>query len=81
LFSESDAWRRGRAITQLLILIIIGSTSSLLADSTAYIGALVMPVSGPVIEDGVLVVRDGKIESVGARSDVVIPSGATQIDC
>ncbi len=81
MFSESDAWRRGRAITQLLILFIFGSATALLADSRAYIGALVMPVSGPAIEDGVLVVRDGKIESVGARSEVVIPSGATQIDC
>jgi len=50
------------------------------AESTAFIGATIHTVSGPVIEDGVLVIRDGKIESVGARDDVLIPPGATTID-
>ena len=50
------------------------------ADTTAFTGARLMPVSGPIIEDGVLVVRGGKIESIGASKDVVIPTGAVRID-
>jgi imidazolonepropionase-like amidohydrolase len=63
-----------------LLLIVLVFSSNLHADSTAFIGATIYPVSGPVIEDGVMVVRDGKIESIGARSDVVIPSGATKVE-
>ncbi|MEO8435173.1 MAG: amidohydrolase family protein [Pyrinomonadaceae bacterium] len=40
--------------------------------------ARIFPVSGPPIENGTVVIRDGKIEAVGAG--VTIPSGAQQID-
>lgn len=63
----------------MIVLLLVGNVT-IAADSTAFIGARLMPVSGPVIEDGILVVRDGKIESIGARKDVVIPTGAEQID-
>ncbi|MEE2889881.1 MAG: amidohydrolase, partial [Planctomycetota bacterium] len=63
----------------MIVLLLVGNVI-VAADSTAFIGARLMPVSGPVIEDGILVVRDGKIESIGARKDVVIPTGAEQID-
>ena len=61
-------------------MLLLSTTVINAADVTAFTGARVMPVSGPVIEDGVLVVRDGKIEAVGASKDVVIPTGAKQID-
>ena len=40
------------------------------------VGARIIPISGPVIEDGVLVVQKGKIVAVGARGAVTIPAGA-----
>lgn len=40
--------------------------------------AHIFPVSGPAIENGTVVIRDGKIEAVGAG--VNIPAGAQQID-
>lgn len=61
-------------------MLLLSTTVINAADVTAFTGARVMPVSGPVIEAGVLVVRDGKIEAVGASKDVVIPPGAEQID-
>ncbi|HEX8494768.1 MAG TPA: amidohydrolase family protein [Pyrinomonadaceae bacterium] len=42
----------------------------------AFVGAQIIPISGPVITDGVLVVQRGKIVSVGARDRTTIPAGA-----
>lgn len=42
----------------------------------AFTGATIIPVSGPAITDGVLVVRGGKIVAVGARASTKIPEGA-----
>lgn len=43
-------------------------------------GATVYPISGPPIKNGVLVVRGGKIEAVGAAGSVNIPADAKVID-
>ncbi|HUL71405.1 MAG TPA: hypothetical protein VLT17_14350, partial [Gemmatimonadales bacterium] len=48
------------------------------AQTIAITGATIYPVSGPKIENGTLVIRDGKIVAVGR--DVSIPNGATRID-
>lgn len=48
------------------------------AQTIAITGARVHPVSGPVIENGTVVIRDGRIVSVG--SSVAIPDGARRID-
>lgn len=45
-----------------------------------YTGARIITISGAEIADGVLVIRDGKIASVGARSQAQIPAGATTLD-
>lgn len=44
----------------------------------AITGGTVHPVSGPVIEHGTVLIRDGKIAEVGAQ--VVVPAGAQVID-
>lgn len=46
----------------------------------AFTGAKVMPVSGPPIEDGTLVVQGDKILAVGARNAVTLPAGAVVVD-
>jgi imidazolonepropionase-like amidohydrolase len=40
--------------------------------------ARIVTVSGPVIENGTVVIRDGKIEAVGAN--VAVPAGSQEID-
>ena len=47
----------------------------------AFTGArLIDGTGGPALEDAVLVVRNGRIEAVGARSGVEIPADAEQVD-
>ena len=47
----------------------------------AFIGArLIDGNGGPVIEDSVLVVRDGRIEAAGSRDGVEVPPDAEQVD-
>ena len=50
------------------------------AETRAFTGATIVPVSGQAIENGTLVIRDGKIMAVGAAESVRIPRGATTID-
>ena len=44
-------------------------------NARAFVGARLLPISGPPIEDGVLLVRDGRIEAIGSRAQVVLPAG------
>jgi imidazolonepropionase-like amidohydrolase len=46
----------------------------------AFVGATLYPVSAPPIADGVLIIRDGRIESIGPRADTLVPEDATVID-
>src|SRR5438874_9210312 len=46
----------------------------------AYVGAHLIPISGPEIDNGVVVVQGGKILAAGAASDVQIPDGAEKHD-
>ncbi|HVK05071.1 MAG TPA: amidohydrolase family protein, partial [Armatimonadaceae bacterium] len=46
------------------------------AGTQAYVGARILPIAGPEIPDGVLIVRDGKIVAVGPRASTPVPDGA-----
>ncbi len=50
------------------------------AKPKAFIGAKIFPVSGPVIEDGTLLVQGGRIVAVGPRASVPIPAEAEVTD-
>ena len=52
--------------------------SPLPAQTIAVTGGRVLPVSGPVIENGTVLIRDGKIAAVG--TNVAIPADARRID-
>jgi imidazolonepropionase-like amidohydrolase len=55
---------------------------SALAQQTAiaFTGARVIPIAGPEIADGTLIIRDGKIVAVGASATVTVPAGAQRVD-
>lgn len=54
----------------------VAATAS--AQSVAIVGGKVYPVSGPPIENGTVVITDGRISAVG--TNVPIPAGAQRID-
>ena len=47
---------------------------------TAYINAHIIPISGPEIEQGILLVQDGKIRAVGDARTVRLAADVQQID-
>ncbi len=57
--------RRGRGPRGPLLAIKVGT---------------IHPVSGPDIKDGVILVRGGKIQRIGAASEVQVPAGATVLE-
>jgi imidazolonepropionase-like amidohydrolase len=61
-----------------LVLAAAAFNSILVAQSIAITGGKVYPVSGPPIENGTVIITNGKIAAVGAN--VAIPSGALRID-
>lgn len=67
-----------RSLLPLVLVLLLSAPA--FAQPTAYVGATLYPISGPPIEDGVLVVEDGTIRAVGSRADAPIPSGARTVD-
>jgi imidazolonepropionase-like amidohydrolase len=56
------------------------TTGAAAGELVAFVGARLLPVSAEPIEDGVLVVREGRIAALGPRGSVAVPEGATVLD-
>jgi imidazolonepropionase-like amidohydrolase len=68
--------RRGRAFTVAFMLICAVALACIEARAQLAVrGETVHTMAGQAIRDGVVLIRDGKIERVGASSSVKIPSG------
>lgn len=65
-------------ILSLVLLLLLLFPLPTQAETVAWVGATVHPVSGPVIDNGTLLVEDGKLAAVGA--DVEIPADARTED-
>ncbi len=64
----------------LALLITTIAATSALAQAVAVRGETVYTMAGPSVRDGVVLIRDGKIERVGAASAVTIPNGYKTIN-
>ena len=62
----------------LVVVALCAVASSLGAQTIAITGGKVYPVSGPPIEGGTVLIRNGRIAAVG--KDIAIPSDAEKID-
>ena len=71
---------RARKLFALPAMAAAALSAAAQAETTAFTGATILPVSSPAIEDGVLVVTDGRIAAVGAAEQIRIPDGAAVID-
>jgi imidazolonepropionase-like amidohydrolase len=63
-----------------ILLVMAAWPSAVGAAPKAFLHARIIPISRPEIPDGVLVVDNGKILSVGPYQQVTIPEGAERID-
>ena len=63
-----------------LVIVLFVLYTPLTAQPIALTGARIIPIAGPEIANGTLVIRDGKVVAVGASSSVSIPAGAQRID-
>lgn len=68
--------RMRRAAVVAALAVVLPSVSP--AQTIAITGGRVHPVSGPVIENGTVLIRDGRIAAVGAN--VPVPADAVRID-
>ena len=59
-------------------VIVLATALPLGAQTIAITGGRVFPVSGPPIEGGTVIIRDGKITAVG--SNVPVPADAQRVD-
>jgi imidazolonepropionase-like amidohydrolase len=67
-------------VTRLLPFLVALLATPALAQTVAVTGATVIPVRGDAIEGGTVLIRDGRIEAVGAKDAVKIPFDAMQIE-
>lgn len=74
----ADPWRA--AICAAALCTLVAGPGSAAAQDLVIRGGEVRPVSGPTIQDGVVVVREGRITEVGPRSTVDVPSDVEIID-
>ena len=63
---------------RLLVAMLLAAPLPVAAQTIAIVGGKVYPVSGPPIESGTVLIRDGRIVAVGAN--VAVPAGAQRID-
>ena len=71
--AASDLLRSRRPGVRMFLFVLAAEAASF-----AIVHATVLPVSGPPVPDGTVVVTDGKIAAVGAG--IPIPAGAETID-
>ena len=65
-------------LTTLLLALL--ATAAAAGPSTAIINAHILPVSGPPIPQGTVLIEDGRISAVGSAAEVSVPAGVSVLD-
>ncbi len=64
-----------------LAFLVVGTGGATAQDTVTVLrGARILPVSGPAIENGTVVLAQGRIRAVGG-ADLEVPEGSTTVDC
>ncbi len=61
-----------RALSALLLVFLAATSASA---QLAVRGKKIYTMAGPVVEDGVVIIREGKVAAIGRAADVAIPAG------
>ena len=67
-----------KRVLLLALAVSAAATESATGQTLAIVGGTIYPVRGPKIENGTIIVQDGRIIAVG--SGLAVPAGATRID-
>tara|TARA_B100000809_G_scaffold163931_2_gene161290 strand:- start:947 stop:2209 length:1263 start_codon:yes stop_codon:yes gene_type:complete len=59
----------------LLLALLVVFVSPPASGQLAVRGRKVYTMAGPVVEDGIVIVRDGKISAIGKAADIAVPDG------
>jgi imidazolonepropionase-like amidohydrolase len=66
--------------TMCALLLALALSSAAAAQTTAFVGGRIIDGRGGVIEQGTVVIRDGKIVAVGPVSSTAVPGDAKRVD-
>ncbi|MDE0739540.1 MAG: amidohydrolase family protein [Planctomycetota bacterium] len=61
-----------RALSALLLVFLAATSASA---QLAVRGKKIYTMAGPVVEDGVIIIREGKVAAIGRAADLAIPAG------
>lgn len=61
-----------RALSALLLVLLAATSASA---QLAVRGKKIYTMTGPVVEDGVVIIREGKVAAIGRAADLAIPAG------
>ena len=67
-------------ISVLLVLLLFSGLSALKAQTQAFTGAHIIPIDGEPIENGTLLIENGKISAIGTASEISVPDNANVTD-
>lgn len=77
-FPQKDLDMKRIVIAVLALGLLVPAAGS--AELRAFVGATLITIDGPEIQDGVLIIEDGAIRTVGARGAVRIPEDAEVVE-
>lgn len=66
--------------TFLLLMVVMAPASSVSAQTTAFVGGRVIDGTGRVLEHATVIVRDGRIHTVGSAASIDVPDGAARVE-
>ena len=66
-----------RALSALLLVLLAATSASA---QLAVRGKKIYTMTGPVVEDGVVIIREGKVAAIGRAADLAIPEGFTVLE-